>query len=84
VQKERHGTEIDDLKLRRRELGLNERCMNKSEAKAFGDDFYKKIAARWKERVTDEPFMKNLMAGTLPRSGIAPFLQKLGLVHDRD
>jgi len=45
--------------------------MNKSDAKAFVDNFYKKIAARWNERVTQGPFMKNLLAGTLPRFFVA-------------
>jgi pyrroloquinoline quinone (PQQ) biosynthesis protein C len=52
--------------------------MNNSEAKAFVDNFYKKIAARWNERVTQGPFMKNLLAGTLPRSALRLFFKNWG------
>src|SRR5262245_11130097 len=52
--------------------------MNKSEAKAFVDEFYNKVAARWKERVTQGPFMKNLLAGTLPRSALRIFFKNWG------
>ena len=52
--------------------------MNKSEAKTFVDEFYKKVAARWKERVTQGPFMKNLLAGTLPRAALRLFFKNWG------
>jgi pyrroloquinoline quinone (PQQ) biosynthesis protein C len=52
--------------------------MNKSEAKTAVDDFYKKVAARWKERVTQGPFMQNLLAGTLPRSALRLFFKNWG------
>jgi hypothetical protein len=58
--------------------------MNKSEAKAFVDEFYKKVAARWNERVTGGLFMKNLLAGTLPHAALRLFFKKLGVLHDRD
>jgi hypothetical protein len=52
--------------------------MNKSEAKAFVDDFYKKVAARWNARVTQGAFMKNLLAGTLPRRTLRLFFKNWG------
>jgi hypothetical protein len=52
--------------------------MNKSEAKAFVDEFYKKVAARWNERVTRGPFMKNLLAGTLSRAALRLFFKNWG------
>ncbi|HEY6363646.1 MAG TPA: iron-containing redox enzyme family protein [Candidatus Binatia bacterium] len=52
--------------------------MNKSEAKAFVDEFYKKVAARWNERVTRGPFMKNLLAGTLPPAALRLFFKNWG------
>src|SRR5919109_4665025 len=52
--------------------------MINSEAKAFVDEFYKKVAARWNERVTQGPFMKNLMAGTLPRAALRLFFKNWG------
>ncbi|MET0643181.1 MAG: iron-containing redox enzyme family protein [Candidatus Binatia bacterium] len=52
--------------------------MNKSEAKTFVDEFYKQVAARWKERVTQGPFMKNLLAGTLPRAALRLFFKNWG------
>ncbi len=30
-------------------------------------EHYRKVAARWRARVTDSPFMQQLRAGTLPR-----------------
>jgi pyrroloquinoline quinone (PQQ) biosynthesis protein C len=52
--------------------------MNKSEAKAFVDEFYKKVAARWNERVTRGPFMKYLLAGTLSRAALRLFFKNWG------
>ena len=52
--------------------------MNSAEAKAFVDDFYKKVAARWKERVTNGPFMEKLRAGTLPRAALRLFFKNWG------
>ena len=47
-------------------------------------EHYRKVAARWRARVTDSPFMQQLRAGTLPRETLTDVFQKLGLVHDRD
>jgi pyrroloquinoline quinone (PQQ) biosynthesis protein C len=52
--------------------------MNKVEAKALVDEFYRKVAARWNERVTQGPFMKGLLAGTLPRAALALFFKNWG------
>jgi pyrroloquinoline quinone (PQQ) biosynthesis protein C len=52
--------------------------MKSVEAKAFVDDFYKKVAARWKERITNAPFMEKLRAGTLPRSALRLFFKNWG------
>jgi pyrroloquinoline quinone (PQQ) biosynthesis protein C len=52
--------------------------MNSVEAKAFVDEFYKKVAARWKERVTNSAFMEKLGAGTLPRAALRLFFKNWG------
>ena len=48
--------------------------MNKSEAKVFVDEFYKKVAARWNERVTQGPFMKKPTGWKFAARGIARVL----------
>src|ERR1043166_8407519 len=52
--------------------------MNSAEAKTFVDDFYKKVAARWSERVTNCAFMEKLRAGTLPRAALRLFFKNWG------
>src|SRR4029450_9307434 len=52
--------------------------MNSAEAKTFVDDYYKKVAARWKERVTNGAFMEKLRAGTLPRAALRLFFKNWG------
>src|SRR6058998_2929754 len=52
--------------------------MNSVEAKAFVDEFYKKVAARWKERVTNSAFMEKLREGTLPRAALRLFFKNWG------
>src|SRR5207253_4536059 len=52
--------------------------MNSVEAKVFVDNFYKKVAARWKERVTNGAFMEKLRAGTLPRAALRLFFKNWG------
>ena len=49
-----------------------------SEAKAFVDEHYKKVARRWKERVTDAPFMQKLRSGELPRDALRTFFKNWG------
>ncbi len=51
---------------------------DRAEAKAFVDEHYKKVAARWKERVTNSAFMENLRAGTLPRAALRLFFKNWG------
>jgi len=52
--------------------------MNSVEAKAFVDEFYEKVAARWKERVTNCAFMEKLIGGTLPRGALRLFFKNWG------
>ena len=52
--------------------------MNSVEAKAFVDEFYEKVAARWKERVTNCAFMEKLRGGTLPRGALRLFFKNWG------
>src|SRR5881275_2849023 len=52
--------------------------MNSIEAKAFVDEFYKKVAARWRERVTNCAFMEKLRGGTLPRGALRLFFKNWG------
>jgi pyrroloquinoline quinone (PQQ) biosynthesis protein C len=52
--------------------------MNSVEAKTWVDEFYKKVAARWKERVTNSAFMEKLRAGTLPRAALRLFFKNWG------
>jgi pyrroloquinoline quinone (PQQ) biosynthesis protein C len=49
--------------------------MNRIEAKAFVDEFYKKVAARWKKRVTGGAFMEKLRGGTLPPAALRLFFK---------
>lgn len=49
--------------------------MDTVEAKALVDEHYKKVAARWKERVTRGAFMEKLRAGTLPRAALRLFFK---------
>jgi pyrroloquinoline quinone (PQQ) biosynthesis protein C len=52
--------------------------MNSGEAKAAVDEHYKKVAKRWKERISDAPFMRQLRAGTLPRDALRMFFKNWG------
>ena len=47
-------------------------------AKAYVDDFYKLVAKRWKERITDAPFMKKLRNGTLSIEALRLFFKNWG------
>jgi pyrroloquinoline quinone (PQQ) biosynthesis protein C len=51
---------------------------DRAEAKTFVDEHYKKVAARWKERVTNSAFMEKLRAGTLPRAALRLFFKNWG------
>ena len=52
--------------------------MSGSEAKAYVDEHYRTVAQRWKERVTDAPFMTQVRSGTLPRAALRLFFQNWG------
>ncbi len=52
--------------------------MSNAEAKAYVDEFYKKVAKRWQERVTDAPFMQKLRSGTLPQKALRLFFKNWG------
>ena len=47
-------------------------------AKAFVDDFYKKVAVRWRQRVSEGSFMKKLSSGVLPRAALRTFFKNWG------
>src|SRR5713226_2162436 len=52
--------------------------MGCSEAKAYVDEHYKKVANRWKERITDAPFMQKLRSGELSREALKFFFKNWG------
>jgi pyrroloquinoline quinone (PQQ) biosynthesis protein C len=47
--------------------------MNAVEAKDYVDELYRKVAQRWRERVTNSQFMKELAAGRLSRKALRIF-----------
>lgn len=53
-------------------------AMDKRQAEAAVDELYRKAGVRWKERVTDSPFMQQLMAGDLPLETIRLFFRNWG------
>ena len=58
--------------------------MSNDAAGEYVNEHYRKVAARWRARVTDSPFMQQLRAGTLPVEALQDVFQKLGLLYDRD
>jgi pyrroloquinoline quinone (PQQ) biosynthesis protein C len=52
--------------------------INSQQAKELVDEHYKKVAARWQERVTDGPFMKQLRSGKLSGKALKLFFQNWG------
>jgi pyrroloquinoline quinone (PQQ) biosynthesis protein C len=52
--------------------------MNDKQAKALVDEHYKKVAARWQERVTHGPFMAQLKSGKLSHRALKIFFQNWG------
>jgi pyrroloquinoline quinone (PQQ) biosynthesis protein C len=52
--------------------------MKPSEAKTQVDEHYRKVAARWKERVTDAAFMQRLSSGELSRAALKLFFKNWG------
>ena len=55
-------------------------AMSSGEAKNFVAQLNQKVIQRWKERVTDGPFMKPFLEGKLSRAAI----KLLGQLHRRD
>jgi len=53
-------------------------AMSSTEAKAYVDELYNKVAKRWQERVTDSPFMKQLTSGSLPKTAFRIFFKNWG------
>src|SRR5437016_11391477 len=49
--------------------------MSAEEAKDYVDDLYRKVAKRWKERVTRSQFMRELVSGRLPKSTFLIFFK---------
>src|SRR6266550_1371657 len=49
--------------------------MSAEEAKDYVDDLYRKVAKRWKERVTHSQFMRELVSGRLPKSTFLIFFK---------
>jgi pyrroloquinoline quinone (PQQ) biosynthesis protein C len=52
--------------------------MSPADAKAYIDETNKKVIQRWKERVTQGPFMSKFLDGTLPMSAIKLFFKNWG------
>src|ERR1041384_1633042 len=48
------------------------------DAGEYVSEHYRKVAARWRERVTDSAFMQQLTAGTLPREALRTFFKNWG------
>ena len=49
-----------------------------SEAKAYIDEINKRVIQRWKERVTQGPFMSKFLEGTMPMAAIKLFFKNWG------
>ncbi len=45
---------------------------------AYVNEHYRKVAARWRTRVTESPFMRQLRAGTLPMETLRTFFKNWG------
>ena len=52
--------------------------MSADDAKAYIDAVNKKVVQRWRERVTEGPFMKKFLEGTLPMPAIKLFFKNWG------
>jgi pyrroloquinoline quinone (PQQ) biosynthesis protein C len=52
--------------------------MSSGEAHTQVNEHYKKVAKRWKERVTDAPFMHKLRSGELSRAALQIFFKNWG------
>jgi pyrroloquinoline quinone (PQQ) biosynthesis protein C len=49
--------------------------VSRAEAKACANDLYRRVAERWQERVTNQPFMQKLCSGTLSRDALRLFFK---------
>ena len=52
--------------------------MSSADAKAYIDAVNQKVVQRWRERVTEGPFMKTFLDGTLPMTAIKLFFKNWG------
>jgi len=52
--------------------------MSSDDAKAYIDEVNKKVIQRWKERVTQGPFMSKFLEGTMPMAAIKLFFKNWG------
>ena len=52
--------------------------MDKKQAEAYVNELYRKAAARWQEKVTESPFMQQLVTGKLPIETIRLFFRNWG------
>ena len=50
-------------------------AMKPVDAKAYVEEHYRKVAHRWRERVTGSSFMIQLMEGSLPRAALRTFFK---------
>src|SRR5581483_4653821 len=56
----------------------NSMTITTENAGEYVDEHYRKVAARWRARVTDSPFMRQLRAGTLPPAALRTFFKNWG------
>lgn len=49
--------------------------MARAEAKDYAHDLYRRVAERWQQRVTNQPFMQRLRSGTLSRDTLRLFFK---------
>ena len=52
--------------------------LNKEQAEAYVNELYRKAGARWQEKVTESPFMQQLVTGKLPMETLRLFFRNWG------
>ena len=52
--------------------------LNKEQAEAYVNELYHKAGARWQEKVTESPFMQQLVTGKLPMETLRLFFRNWG------
>ena len=57
--------------------------MSPEHAKAYIDEVNRKVIQRWKERVTNGPFMSQFLEGKLPMSAIKLFFKNWAISPSR-